>query len=116
MSSLSSGGQIYPSFLKILFKGLVLELLAPVCKREKSGIYSHGFFPLEVSLSALDGGVDRLSTKAFLPWPDLVFPLPTQAPYSSLLVLPLRKGGDASRVDLMASQIDFQFLTTTTFV
>ena len=62
----------------------------PICKREKSGIHSLGFFPLEVSLPALDGDVDRLSTEAFLPWLDLVCPLPTQASYSSLLVLPPR--------------------------
>ena len=39
----------------------------------------------------------------------------TQVPYLSFLVLPLRWGGDASEVDLMVSQIDFQFLTTKTF-
>ena len=61
---------------------MVLELLAPICKREKRGIHSHGFFPPEMSLPALDGGVDRLSTKASLPWSDLVCPLPMQASYS----------------------------------
>ena len=85
---------------------MVLELLAPICKREKSGIHSRDFFPLEVSFPALDGGGDRLSTEAFLPWSNLVCPLLVQAPYSSLLVLPLRWGGDAPGVDLMASQID----------
>ena len=83
-----------------------MELQAPICKREKSGIHSCGFFPSEVSFPALYGGVDRLSTKAFLPWLDLVYPLPMQAPYSSLLVLPPRWGGDAPGTDLMASQID----------
>ena len=39
-----------------------------------------------------------------------------QAPYSSLPVLALRWGGDAPGVDLMAYQIDFQFLTAKTFV
>ena len=39
---------------------MVLELLAPICKREKSGIHSHGFFPPKASFPALDGGVDRL--------------------------------------------------------
>ena len=73
-------------------------------KREKSGIHSHGFFPLEASLPALDGGIDRLSTEAFLPWLDLVCPISTQVTYLSFLVLPLRQGGDAPGVDLMASQ------------
>ena len=85
---------------------MVLEPLASICKREKSSIHSHGFFPSKVCLPAPDGGVDRLSTKAFLPWSDLVCPLPTQAPYSSLVVLPPRRGEDAPRVDLMASQTD----------
>ena len=86
---------------------MVLELLAPIGKREKSGIHIHGFFSLKVSLPALDGGVDRLSTEVFLPWLDLFCPLLMQEPDSSLLVLPLRWGGDAPGVDLMASQIDF---------
>ena len=98
------------------FKELVLELLAPICKREKSSIHSRGFFPPEASLPALDGGVDRLSTEAFLPCSDLICPLPTQVPYPYLTVLPLRQGGDAPGVDLMASQTDVQFLTIKTFV
>ena len=80
-------------------------------KREKSSIYSCGFFPLEASLLALDGGVGRLSTKAFFPWLDLVCPLLTQALSSSLPVLSW-----GYQVDLMASQIDFQFLNTKAFV
>ena len=39
-----------------------------------------------------------------------------QAAYSTLSVLPLNQGGEAPRVDLMASQIDVQFLTIKTFV
>ena len=62
------------------FKGVVLELITPICKREKSSIHSLGFFPSEVFLHALDEGVDRLSTEAFLPWSDLVCPLPMQSP------------------------------------
>ena len=73
-------------FFKINFKEVVLELLAPICKREKSGIHSRGFFPPEASLPGLDGGVDRLSTEDFLPLLDLVCCLPTQVPYSSLPV------------------------------
>ena len=95
---------------------MVLELLAPICKREKSGIYRCGFFPPEASLPTLDVGVDKLYIAAFLPWLDLVCPLLTQAPYSSLLALPPKRGEDAPGIDLMASQIDFQFLTTKTFV
>ena len=91
-----------------------MELLAPICEREKSSIHSRGFSPPEASLPAVDGGGDRLSTEAFLPWSDLVCPLLMQASYSSLPVLPQRRTGDALWVDLMASQIDFQFLTTKT--
>ena len=93
--------------IKYTLKGLILELLAPICKREKGGIHSHGFFPPEASLPALDGGVDRLSTEAFRPCSDLICPLPTQVHYPYLPVLPLRQGGDAPGVDLMTSWIDF---------
>ena len=60
VSSLSPGDQIY----RIQFKGVRLELLAPICKREKK-VTSTLFLP-EESLPALIGGVDRLYTKAFL--------------------------------------------------
>ena len=73
------------------------------------------FLP-EASLPALDGGVDRLYTEAFLPWSDLVCPSLMQALYSSLLVLPLRWGGDAPGVDLMASQTSVQYLTIKTLL
>ena len=59
----------------------------------------------EGSFTALDGGVDRLSTEAFLPWSDLICALPMQASYLSLPILPPR-GGDAPGVDLTASQTD----------
>ena len=39
VSSLSPGAQIYPSFFRIPFKGVRLELLTPICKREKSDQY-----------------------------------------------------------------------------
>ena len=39
------------------FKGVVLELLAPICNKEKNDIHSCDFFPPEASLPALDGGV-----------------------------------------------------------
>ena len=84
------------------FKGVVLELLTPICKREKSSIPSCGFFSIR--------GIPPCSRwdyrQTFLPWLGLVCPLLTQVSYSSLLVLPLRWGGDAPGVDLMASQID----------
>ena len=73
------------------------------------------FLP-EESLPALIGGVDRLYTKAFLSWSDLVCPLPMQATYSSLAVLPPRWGGDAPRVDLIASLTDVQLLTIKTLL
>ena len=73
-------------------------------------------FLSEVSLPALDGGVDRLYTKAFLPWSNLVCPLLMQVLYSSLPVLPLRLGGDAPGVDLVASQTNVQFLTIKTLL
>ena len=80
-----------------------LELLAPIYKRGKRAIST--IFLLEASLPALDEDVDRLYTKAF------VCPLPTQATYLSLPVLPPRWGGDAPGVDLMASLSDIQLLT-----
>ena len=88
---------------------MVLELLAPIYKREKKRhpkpwLLSTGSVP---PTPILDGGVDRISTEAFLPWLDLVCPLPTQAPYLSLLVLPPRRGGDVPGLDLMVSQTDF---------
>ena len=64
------GDQTSPNFLKIHFKRVALELPTAICKREESGIHGRGPFPLGVSLPALDEGVDRLSTKAFLPWSD----------------------------------------------
>ena len=100
----------------IQFKGVVLELLATICKREKSGTQCHGFFLPEVSLSALDGDGDRSSTKLpSLAGVNLSF-TDTGVSLSSLWVLPPRQGGGAPRVDLMASQIDVQFLTIKIFV
>ena len=69
-----------------------------------------------MSLPALDEGVDRLYTKAFLPWSDLVCPLLTQVPCLSFSVLPPRQGGDAPGVDLIASQTSVQFLTIKTLL
>ena len=73
-------------------------------------------FLLEMSLPDLDGGVNRLYKKAFLPWSDLVCPLSMQATYSSLPVLPTRRGGNAPGVDLMASLTAIQLLTIKTLL
>ena len=90
---------------------MVLQLLSPICMREKSGIHSHSFLLLLLLFTrnifpCLGRGVDRLSIKTFLPWLDLVCLLLTQVPYWYLPVLPLRWGGNAPGVDLMAPQID----------
>ena len=84
-----------------------MKLQAPICKSERSSMYSCGFFSLEASLPALGEGVDRLSTKAFLPWSDLVYPLLTHVPYSSSWFY--HRGGwqRCTELDLMACQIDF---------
>ena len=88
MSSLNSGGQTYP-FFRTQSKGVSLELwVALICKRENSSNQRLCFLPLVVPLPAIGWGVDRVFTEASLPWLDLVSPLPTQAPYSSLQVLP----------------------------
>ena len=71
-------------------------------------------FLLEASLLTLDGGVDRLHAEAFLPWSNFVYPFLTQALYLSLPVLPLRWGGDAPAVDLMAFLTAVQLLTIKT--
>ena len=102
-------GSNLSQFFRIQFKGVRLELLAPICKREKKRPAL--FFLPEASLPALDGGVDRLYTKASLPWWDLVCPLLMQALYSSLPVLPPRWGGDVPGVDLIAPLLDVQLFT-----
>ena len=113
VSSLNPGDQKI-QFFRIQSKGVRLELLAPICKREKK-VTSTLFLP-EASLPALIGGVDSLYTKAFLSWSDLVHPLLTQAPYSSLPGLPPRRCGDATGVDLMASLTNVQLLTIKTLL
>ena len=112
VSSLNPGDQKI-QFFRIQSKGVRLELLAPICKREKK--VTSAIFLLEASLHALDRGVDRFYTKAFLclSWSDLICLLPTQAPYLSLLVLPPRQDGDAPGVDLMAPLTAIQLFTIT---
>ena len=56
-------GSNLSQFFRIQFKGVRLELLAPICKREKKR--PAPFFLPEASLPALDGGVDRRYTKSF---------------------------------------------------
>ena len=75
------------------------------------------FLP-EASFPALDGGVDKLYTKAFLSWLDFTDTgdIPMQVTYSSLPVLPPRWGGDAPGVDLMASLAVVQLLTIKTLL
>ena len=66
------------------------------------------FLP-EASLPALDGGVDRLYTKSFSFLVGLSLSITDAVTvYSSLLVQPLRWGGD---VDLIASLLDIQLFT-----
>ena len=72
-----SGDQTYHSFSKIQFKGVVLELLVPICMREKSSAQCRGFFLPEASLHALDG-VETGLPPSFLPWPKLTCLLLTQ--------------------------------------
>ena len=68
-------GSNLSQFFRIQFKGVRVELSAPICEREKKA--TSALFLPEASFPALDGGVDRLYTKAFLPWSDLACPLLT---------------------------------------
>ena len=104
-------GSNLSQFFRIQFKGVSMELLAPICKREKKA--TSAIILLEANFLALDGGIDRFYNKAFLSWSDLICPLPSQALYSSLPVLPPRRGGDAPGVDLMVSLTDVQLFTIT---
>ena len=56
-------GSNLSQFFRIQFKGVRVELLAPICKKKKKAT-STIFLP-EASLPALDGGVDRHYTKSF---------------------------------------------------
>ena len=102
-------GSTLSQFFRIQFKGVRLELSAPICNREKK--VTSGIFLPEASLPTLDGGVDGLHTKSFSFLVGLSLRLTDAGSYSSLPVLPPRRGGDASRVDLMASLTDYQLLT-----
>ena len=85
-----------------------LELLSPICKREKSD--QHRFSTGGVPPCSRCGCRQTLHQR----FPFLVglCLLSTQVTYSSLPVLPLRQGGDAPGVDLMASLTDVQLLTS----
>ena len=56
-------GSALSQCFRIQFKGVRLEFLAPICKREKKE--TSAIFLPEASLPVLDGGVDRLYTKSF---------------------------------------------------
>ena len=65
----------------------------------------------EVSLPALDEGVDRLYTQSFSFLVGLSLSLTDAGAISTLLVLPPRRGGDVPGVDLIASLPDIQLFT-----
>ena len=59
-------GSNLSQFFRVQFKGVRLELLAPICKREqKKKTTTSALFLLSALHPALDGGVNRLYTKAF---------------------------------------------------
>ena len=100
---------------KIQLKRVILELLAPICKREKSDAQFHGFFCTGgIPLCSRWGWRDRCSTQASLLAGVNLSLMNAGFSLLSLLVLPRRWGGDAAGIDLMASQIDVQFLTIKT--
>ena len=68
------------------------------------------FLP-EASLPALDGGVDRFYSKSFSFLVGLSLSLTNAGVVSTLLVPPLRWGGDVPGVDLIASLPDIQLFT-----
>ena len=72
---------------------------------------TRAIFLLEASLPALDGGVDRLYTKSFSFLVGLSLSLTNAGVVSTLLVPPLRWGGDVPGVDLIASLPDVQLFT-----
>ena len=95
-------------FFRIQFKGVRLELLAPICKRKKA---TSAIFLPEASLPALDGGVDRRYTKSFSFLVGLSLSL-TNA--GTVLVPPgstTKMGWGCTGVDLMASLLDVQLFT-----
>ena len=91
------------------FKGVKLELLATICKREKGSEQSF-FYQRHPSL--LQMGVE---TGLLHKLPSLLvgnlFLTNTGIPLPSLPILPSRNGGEAPGVDLVASQNDVQFRT-----
>ena len=103
-------GSNLSQFFRIQFKGVRLELLAPICKRESDQypLSTRGVPPCSRR------GCRQSLHQSFLSWLDLVCPLLMQPPYSSLPVLPLRWGGDAPAVDLMAFLTAVQLLTIKT--
>ena len=98
----------FSCFLQICLKGgdlKFLELLAPICERDNSGIHSRDFFPLVVSFPALDGGEDRLFTEAFLPWSDLVCPCGLLTPFSPSYTIKAGRRRTSSRPDSSPNRV-----------
>ena len=82
-------GSNLSQFFMIQFKGVRLELLAPICKREKSDqrhLSTRSIPPCS------RGGCRQTLYQSFSFLAGLVCPLPTQATCSSLPVLPPRQG------------------------
>lgn len=63
---------------KIQLKGVVLELLAPICKREKSSTQCHTFFPTGGIPPCSRWGWRQVFHLSFLPWLELTCLLPMQ--------------------------------------
>ena len=55
-------GSNLSEFFRIQLKGVRLDLLVPICKRNKA---TSAIFLPKASLPALDGGIDRRYTKSF---------------------------------------------------
>ena len=89
-------GSSLSQFFRIQFKGVRLESLAPICKREAFS----AIFLLEASLPAVDRDVDRLYTKSFSFLVGLCLSLTNAGAVSTLSVLPWRWGGDVPGVVL----------------
>ena len=104
-------GSNLSQFFRIQFKGVRLELLAPICRREKRNKHhTRGIPPCSRE------GCRQTLHQSFPFLVGLSLSLMTQGPYLSLLVLPPRWAGDAPGVDLMASQTYAQLLTIKTLL
>ena len=100
-------GSNLSQLFRIHFKGVRLELLAPICKREKSD-HCH-FSTGGVPPCSRWGCRQTLHQKLFHPGRTLS--LTDAGAVSTLSVLPPRQGGDVPEVDLIASLPDIQLFT-----